>query len=90
MDLFKLYQNDDKKYTGELYDILDIKLRAFYDCCKKVGLQEDQYYDAFSAMLKGNASDFYYESIMGKADDFHTMIAIQRHTLRPKRTVRCT
>jgi hypothetical protein len=41
IDLFKLYQSDDKKYTGELYDILDIKLRVFYDCCKKVGLQED-------------------------------------------------
>jgi hypothetical protein len=38
INLFKLYQNDDKKYTGELYDILDIKLRVFYDCCKKVGL----------------------------------------------------
>jgi hypothetical protein len=78
INLFKLYQDDDKKYTRELYDILDIKLRVFYDCCKKVGLQEDQYYDAFSAMLKGSASDFYYDSIIGKTTDIYTMIAITK------------
>jgi hypothetical protein len=78
IDLFKLYQDNNKKYTGELYDILDIKLRVFYDCCKKVGLQEDQYYDAFSAMLKGSASDFYYDSIMGKTTDIHTIIAMTK------------
>jgi hypothetical protein len=38
IDLFKLYQSDDKKYTEELYNILDIKLQVFYSCCKKVGL----------------------------------------------------
>jgi hypothetical protein len=78
MDLFKLYQSDDKKYTGELYNILDIKLRVFYNCCKKVGLQEDQYHNVFSAMLKDRASDFYYESIIGKTTDFHTMIAMTK------------
>jgi hypothetical protein len=78
MDLFKLYQDDNKKYTGELYDILDIKLQVFYDCCKKVGLQEDQYYNVFSAMLKGSASDFYYDSIIGKTTDIHTMIAMTK------------
>jgi hypothetical protein len=78
MDLFKLYQSDDKKYTRELYNILNIKLRVFYDCCKKVRLQKDQYYDAFSAMLKDRASDFYYDSIMGKTTDFDTMVAMTR------------
>jgi hypothetical protein len=78
IDLFKLYQSDDKKYTGELYDILDIKLRVFYDCCKKVGLQKDQYYDVFSAMLKDRASDFYYDSIIGKTTDFDTIVAMTR------------
>jgi hypothetical protein len=78
MDLFKLYQSDDKKYTRELYNILDIKLRVFYDCCKKVGLQEDQYHDTFVAMLKDRASDFYYNSIIGKTTDFHTIVAITR------------
>jgi hypothetical protein len=78
MDLFKLYQSNDKKYTEELYDILDIKLQVFYNCCKKVGLQEDQYHDAFSAMLKDRASDFYYKSIIGKTTDIHTIIAMTK------------
>jgi hypothetical protein len=38
IDLFKLYQNNNKKYTRELYNILNIKLRVFYDCYKKVRL----------------------------------------------------
>jgi hypothetical protein len=78
INLFKLYQSDDKKYTEELYNILDIKLQAFYDCCKKVGLQEDQYHNAFSAMLKDRASDFYYESIIRKTTDIHTIIAMTK------------
>jgi hypothetical protein len=41
IDLFKLYQSNDKKYTRELYNILNIKLQVFYNCCKKVGLQKD-------------------------------------------------
>jgi hypothetical protein len=40
--------------------------------------QEDQYHNAFSAMLKDRASDFYYESIMGKTTDIHTMIAMTK------------
>jgi hypothetical protein len=78
IDLFKLYQSDDKKYTEELYNILDIKLQVFYNCCKKVGLQKDQYYDTFSAMLKDRASDFYYNSIIGKTTDFHTMVVMTK------------
>ena len=58
-DLMKIYNNDDKKYGGEEYDILDIKLQVFYDCCTKVGLPDDQFHLAFSIMLKGRASAFY-------------------------------
>jgi hypothetical protein len=78
MDLFKLYQSNNKKYTKELYDILNIKLRVFYNCCEKVGLQKDQYYNTFSAMLKDRASDFYYDSIIEKTTDFHTIVDITR------------
>ncbi|PVH68828.1 hypothetical protein DL98DRAFT_440303, partial [Cadophora sp. DSE1049] len=51
----KVYSHDNKKYGGELYDILDVKLQIFYDCCAKVGLEEEQYHRAFSVMLKGRA-----------------------------------
>ena len=49
----KIYNNDDKKYTGEEYDILDVKLQVFYDCYSMIGLSDTQYYSAFSIMLKG-------------------------------------
>jgi hypothetical protein len=84
MDLFKLYQSDNKKYTKELYNILDIKLRVFYDCYKKVRLQKDQYYNAFLAMLKDRASDFYYNSIIKKTTDFNIIVAITRTHFKTK------
>jgi hypothetical protein len=37
-DLMKIYSNNDKKYRGEEYDILDVKLQVFYDCCSKIRL----------------------------------------------------
>jgi hypothetical protein len=34
----KIYSNDKKKFGGEMYDILNIKLRIFRDYCVKVGM----------------------------------------------------
>jgi len=36
--LIKMYVNEDDKYGGEMYDILDVKLQAFYDYCNKAGI----------------------------------------------------
>jgi hypothetical protein len=77
-DLMKVYNDNDKKYGGELYDILDIKLQVFYDCCKKVGLPEAQYHAAFSVMLKDCARRFYYSRITGRSYDFTTMVAMTK------------
>lgn len=52
-DLMMIYNNDDKKYGGKEYDILDTKLQVFYDCCFKIGLLDSQYYSALSTMLEG-------------------------------------
>ncbi|PVH90772.1 hypothetical protein DM02DRAFT_547142, partial [Periconia macrospinosa] len=73
-ELTKLYSDQEKKYGGELYDILNSKLRIFYDCCQKVGLEPDQYHNAYSVMLKGRASTFYYDRLAGKGYDFNRMI----------------
>jgi len=70
----KIYNNDEKKFTGEMYDILDTKLRVFYDCCAKVGLPDTQYYNAFSVMLKGRAAIFYYNNLSGKGYGFENII----------------
>jgi hypothetical protein len=70
----KIYNNDKKKFTGEMYDILNIKLRVFYNCCAKVGLSDTQHYNAFSVMLKGRAAIFYYNNLSDKDYNFKNMI----------------
>jgi hypothetical protein len=32
-NLMKIYQDEGKKFRGELYDILEAKLQVFQDCC---------------------------------------------------------
>jgi hypothetical protein len=70
----KIYNNDKKKFTEEMYDILDIKLRVFYDCCAKVGLSDTQYYNVFLVMLKGRAATFYYNNLFSKDYGFEDII----------------
>jgi hypothetical protein len=77
-DLMKIYSNDDKKYGGEEYNILDVKLQVFYDCCSKIGLPETQYHNAYSVMLKERASNFYYDKLAGRSHDFQTMIDLTK------------
>ena len=69
-DLIKIYNNDNKKYRGEEYDILDIKLQVFYDCYSKIRLPEVQYYNIFLIILKEQVSNFYYNKLSGKLYDF--------------------
>ena len=38
--LAKLY-NNKIKFTSEIYNILDVKLQIFYDCCRKVRILKD-------------------------------------------------
>jgi hypothetical protein len=71
-DLAKLY-NDNMRYDGEMY-ILNMKLAIFYDCCRKVGLTSDQYHNAYSVMLKGRASVFYYDKLSVGDLNFDQMI----------------
>jgi hypothetical protein len=70
----KIYNNDKKKFTEEIYDIFNTKLRVFYDCYAKVGLSDTQYYNAFSVMLKGRAATFYYDNLSDKDYNFKNMI----------------
>jgi hypothetical protein len=72
--LIKIYTNQDDKYRGGIYDILDAKLQVFYDYYNKAGIQAYQYHYAFSAMLKGRASVLYHSQIQGKRLDFDAMV----------------
>jgi hypothetical protein len=70
----KIYNNDKKKFIGEMYDILNIKLRVFYNYCAKVGLLDTQYYNVFLIMLKGRVTTFYYNNLSSKDYSFKNMI----------------
>jgi hypothetical protein len=58
-----------------MYDILDIKLRIFYNYCTKIELPNTQYHNAFSVMLKGRATTFYYNNLFNKNYSFKNMIS---------------
>jgi hypothetical protein len=77
-ELLKIYNSGTAKYSGEEYDILDQKLQVFYDCCTKIGLSQEHYCTAYSAMLTGRASDFYYDKLSGRSYDFGTMVRLTR------------
>lgn len=85
-DLAKLYSDDSKKYGGELYDMLHTKLLIFYDLCTKVGLPEEQYHNAYSSMLKGRPSTFYYESLSNKGFNFRQMITMTQEVFENEAT----
>ena len=70
-EFIKLYLDQEKKFGGELYNILNLKLRIFYDCCQKVKLEPNQYYNTYSVILKGRTSTFYYNCLVGKGYKFN-------------------
>jgi hypothetical protein len=51
-DFAKLY-NNDLKFGGNYYDMLDTKLWVFYDLCNKAGIGSGYYHAAYNTMLKG-------------------------------------
>ena len=76
-ELTKFY-TEDKKYGGDIYDVLANKLKIFRDCCKKIGLQDLA--AAYSIMLKGNAADFYYDQLVDKDLSYEQLVHFtQRH-----------
>ena len=77
-DLMKIYNGNEKKFGGEMYDILDTKLRIFRDCCEKVGIPKTQYHHAFSIMLKERATDFYYDKLADKDYGFDDMVHLTK------------
>ncbi len=58
MTLIKIYDKKLKYHRGE--DSLDMSIRVFKDLCPKVGVRLEEYRDAFSTILVGEASEFYY------------------------------
>jgi hypothetical protein len=80
----KIYNNNNKKYKRKEYDIFNIKLQIFYDCCSKIGLSKAQHHYTYSAMLKRRVSFFYYNKIVGRIYDFQTIVIITKTHFKTK------
>jgi hypothetical protein len=72
-DLSKLYSNE-AKFGGEMYDILDAKLKIFREMCRMADIQPGHYHEAFPIMLKGRAHQFYYDHLAERNFGFEDMI----------------
>jgi hypothetical protein len=73
-NLIKIYTDNEKKFEDKLYDVLDVKLQMFTDCCRKISILSDFYYQAFSVMLKSRAATFYYNKISGNEYNYNNIV----------------
>jgi hypothetical protein len=78
-DLAKLYVDDDLKFGGKFYDVLDQKIKIYKNFYRMAGIPAKGYYKAYSIMLKGKARNFYYYHIDSQGFTFLEMIA-RTHT----------
>jgi hypothetical protein len=52
---FAKFYNNDLKFGNNYYNMLNIKLRVFYDLYDKAGIGPEYYHAAYNTMLKGKA-----------------------------------
>jgi hypothetical protein len=53
-NLNKFYTNE-LKFGGEFYDVLNAKLKVFYELCYEAGVIPENYNMAYGTMCKGKA-----------------------------------
>lgn len=73
INLSELY-TEEMKFNGGLYDVLNLKLKIFYDLCEKAGVASNRYHIALDTMLSGRAQTFYYEHLSRQGYTFEEMI----------------
>jgi hypothetical protein len=74
-DLAKLYVNDDLKFGGEFYDVLNQKVKIYKSFYRMAEIPAKGYHEVYSIMLKGKARDFYYYYIDSQNLTFLEIIA---------------
>ncbi|KAI0993120.1 hypothetical protein K3495_g15064, partial [Podosphaera aphanis] len=61
----------EKKYTGNAYDLLDDKLKIFFNICFHTRITPGQFYAVFPRILTGRAEQYYLHYV-NREDDFYT------------------
>jgi hypothetical protein len=77
------------KYGGDTYEVIELKLLIFYDCCRHLGILQDQYTNALPTILKGRALTFYYDRLCSIPEprNFRDMISrIKAHFKNEERS----
>jgi hypothetical protein len=76
-DLAKLYNNEEIKYGGDTYEVIESKLLILYDCCCHLGIPAEQYSNTLPTMLKGRVLTFYYDRLCNtpKLRNFQDMVS---------------
>ncbi|KAI2602305.1 hypothetical protein GGR54DRAFT_654384 [Hypoxylon sp. NC1633] len=77
-DLVKMYHDDTYKFGGDLYDILDEKIKYFEDLCRKAGVGYDLYKAAFSTILKSRTQKFFFDYLAETAYTYEKMVELMR------------
>src|SRR6266516_2784041 len=69
----------EKKYTGEPYDLLDDKMRIFFNICYHAEITPEQFHAVFPRILTSRAEEYYLHYVE-RNDDFATAYAkIKNH-----------
>lgn len=61
-DVKKIYDHS-KRFTGEEYDPLDLKLKTFEERCNIMGIDDTQKHKVIQVILMVKASDYYYSDL---------------------------
>lgn len=59
----ELWHRSEQDYSGELYDLLDDKVRRMLCLCCKLDIQPSQFHATFSMILTGEAQLFYIDYV---------------------------
>jgi hypothetical protein len=73
-NLTKFYSGNDLKFDGDFYDVLDAKLKIFYDLCDKADIGPGYYHSIYGIMLKSKAQDFYYQHLFRQQLIYEKMV----------------
>ena len=74
----KIWDNN-KKYTRDAYDLLDDKIRIFFNICWQIDIQEGQFHAVFPRILTGRAEMFYIQYVDRNDSFANAYMAIKNH-----------
>jgi hypothetical protein len=71
--------NKNDQYTGNVYDLLDNKIRIFFSLCYHKKVRPSQFAAIFPRILTGKARNYYLHYISPENDFYIAYIKIKVH-----------